>query len=68
MDCGSKQIAHGRAFGDGAFFFVTHPVLGFIVGDSVYFAKDGSTSMGGYAQGTSNVWRHSQIAPGAVSP
>ncbi|KIM73751.1 hypothetical protein PILCRDRAFT_99249 [Piloderma croceum F 1598] len=32
-------------------------------GDGVYFAKDGSTSMGGYAQGTSNVWRHSQIAP-----
>jgi ubiquitin-conjugating enzyme E2 Q len=29
----------------------------------VYFAKDGSTSMGGYAQGSSNTWRHSQIAP-----
>lgn len=29
----------------------------------VYFAKDGSTSMGSYAQSSPNVWRNSQIAP-----
>jgi hypothetical protein len=28
-----KTIAHGRAYGDGVFFWVAHPILGFIIGD-----------------------------------
>lgn len=33
------------------------------VSPGVYFAKDGALSMGTYAQGSPNVWRHSEIAP-----
>jgi ubiquitin-conjugating enzyme E2 Q len=57
-----KTVSHGRAFGDGMFSVVTLITL-LTSAIGVYFAKDGSTSMGGYAHGSSNIWRHSQIAP-----
>ncbi|KAG1734953.1 uncharacterized protein EDB91DRAFT_1146148 [Suillus paluster] len=34
-------------------------------GDGVYFAKDGSTSMGGYSPGSSQHWNNSAIIPSA---
>lgn len=41
-----KDIAHGRAYGNG-----------------VYFAQDGSVSMGTYAQSSTAIWKNSDIQP-----
>ena len=58
-----KEVANGRAYGHGQFMiflihgFFTNCHLG------VYFAKDGSVSMGSYARGSPSTWKNSKISP-----
>lgn len=60
-----KTPLHGRAYGHGGFCVALSQVVADMDGSGVYFAKDGSVSMGTYATRGSCRWKSSAIIPSA---